>query len=499
MVRHYFAVLSFALAISAGPGLVPILAEGPPSVSALAARLSDAVVNIGTSRRMPGGAGTPFPELPEGSPLEDLFKELNPNFGQGEDMMREARSLGSGFIISADGLVVTNNHVIEGADEILVYLPDQTRHVAEVVGADDKTDIAVLRIDAGHELPFVELGNSDSAEVGDWVMAIGNPFGLGGSVSLGIVSARNRNINSGPYDNFIQTDAAINEGNSGGPLFDMDGYVVGINTAIVSRAGQSYGIGFAVPVNLAQPVIMQLSTFGETRRGWLGVGIQDMTEDLAENYGRGDAFGALVVEVTPGGPADGALRGGDLILAFNGVSIREMRELQRVVAETTVGLEVPVLVLRDGTEQEIPVTLGRLELGEMLIAEVDRENFNETLDALEAKPDGEDLEISLDSSLRELLGLDLAPLTGLARREIGISARVDGVLIVGVQGGSDADLKGLIAGQVITEVNQSEIASIEDMLSRIEEARESGRPSVVLRVADPSGRPRYVAVQLNLG
>ncbi len=284
------AVLALSLPLVA-------LADGPASVARLAAQLSPAVVNIGTSR-MIGGGGMPFPEAPEGSPLNDMFDDLNPNQGQGPEAMQEARSLGSGFIINADGTIVTNNHVIEGADEIVVFLTDGTQLPAKLVGADDKADLAVLKVDAGHTLPFVELGDSDSAEVGDWVMAIGNPFGLGGSVSLGIVSARNRDIQSGPYDDFIQTDAAINQGNSGGPLFDMDGKVVGINTAIIARGGSSLGIGFAVPVNLARPVVTQLAEYGETRRGWLGVGIQDVTAEMAASLGRPNNYGAMVVDIT---------------------------------------------------------------------------------------------------------------------------------------------------------------------------------------------------------
>ncbi|HHY49941.1 MAG TPA: trypsin-like serine protease, partial [Alphaproteobacteria bacterium] len=359
----------FAAALVAG-GMVPcsVLARGPESVAELAAQLSPAVVNIGTSRRVPTGNGMPFPEFPEGSPLQDLFDDLNPNQGRGPDRMQEARSLGSGFIISPDGVIVTNNHVIEGADEIEIYLTDGTRLPATIIGSDDKTDLALLKVDAGRDLPFVEFGDSDTAVVGDWVMAIGNPFGLGGSVTLGIVSARNRDIQSGPYDQFIQTDASINQGNSGGPLFDMNGKVVGINTAIIARGGTSLGIGFAVPVNLAKPVIDQLARFGETRRGWLGVGIQEVTEDIASSLGRPDTHGALVIDITPSGPSDGKIVEGDIILEFDGKPIERMRDLPRVVAETEVGKAVPVKVLRGGEELTIDITLGRLEVGEKLLA-----------------------------------------------------------------------------------------------------------------------------------
>ncbi len=265
-------------------GLAGALAKGPDSVATLARTLSPAVVNISTTRTY-GVAGVPFPDAPDGTPLSDLFDDRNPNSGMGDEALGEARSLGSGFIIDKAGLIVTNNHVIEEATEIVVFLNDGTRLDARVVGADDKTDLAVLKVDPPHDLSFVQFGDSDATDVGDWVMAIGNPFGLGGSVTLGIVSARNRDIHAGPYDNFIQTDAAINQGNSGGPLFDMDGKVVGINTAIYARGGGGLGIGFAVPANLARPVVEQLATYGETHRGWLGVGIQDVSYDIAASLG----------------------------------------------------------------------------------------------------------------------------------------------------------------------------------------------------------------------
>src|SRR5687768_7602657 len=326
-----------ALLLIAPAGLPAAQADGPESVASLAAALSPAVVNIGTSRRIPSGNGVPFPDFPEGSPLGELFNELNPNNGQGEERMEEARSLGSGFIISPDGFIVTNNHVIEGADEIEVFMTDGVRLPAKLVGHDDKTDLAVLKVETDRELPYVEFGDSDTAVVGDWVMAIGNPFGLGGSVTLGIVSARNRDIQSGPYDDFIQTDASINQGNSGGPLFDMDGKVVGINTAIIARGGYSLGIGFAVPVNLARPGVTPLAEFAGTRGGWLGVGIDDVTDEIAASLGRSNTHGALVVDVTATGPADGIVEEGDIILDFNGREIVRMRDLPRFVAETAVG------------------------------------------------------------------------------------------------------------------------------------------------------------------
>jgi len=470
-----------------------VYAKGPESVAALAEQLSPAVVNIGTSRRVPGGGGVPFPDLPDGSPLEELFDEHNPNNGLGEEQMQEARSLGSGFIISADGIVVTNNHVIEGAEEIEVYLTDGTRLPATIIGKDDKTDLAVLKVDAGHELPFVEFGDSDGAVVGDWVMAIGNPFGLGGSVTLGIVSARNRDIQSGPYDQFIQTDAAINQGNSGGPLFDMDGKVVGINTAIIARGGSSLGIGFAVPVNLARPVIDQLAEFGETRRGWLGVGIQEVSEDIASSLGLTSTAGALVIDVTKGGPSEGQVIEGDIILEFDGKSIARMRDLPRVVAETEVGKAVPVKILRNGAEQTLSITLGRLELGEQLIAK----NNAPTTPAPAPAPEPTATEEEAPPlGLPDLVGFEVALLDEDKRAEFGIAPEEDGIVVTSVKSGSDADQKGFIPGLLVTEVNQKEIGTVDELSELVAEAKEAGRPAVLFKVIDPTGTSRFIAVRL---
>jgi serine protease Do len=474
--------------------VVPVYAKGPESVAALAEQLSPAVVNIGTSRRVPGGGGVPFPDLPDGSPLEELFDEHNPNNGLGEEQMQEARSLGSGFIISAEGIVVTNNHVIEGAEEIDVYLTDGTRLPATIVGKDDKTDLAVLKVDAGHELPFVEFGDSDKAVVGDWVMAIGNPFGLGGSVTLGIVSARNRDIQSGPYDQFIQTDAAINQGNSGGPLFDMDGKVVGINTAIIARGGSSLGIGFAVPVNLARPVIDQLAEFGETRRGWLGVGIQEVSEDIASSLGLKSTAGALVIDVTKGGPSEGQVIEGDIILEFDSKPIARMRDLPRVVAETEVGKAVPVKILRNGAEQTLSITLGRLELGEQLIA---KNNAPATPAPAPAPEPTATEEEAPPPGLPDLVGFDVALLDEDKRAEFGIAPEEDGIVVTSVKSGSDADQKGFIPGLLVTEVNQKEIGTVDELSELVAEAKEAGRPAVLFKVIDPTGTSRFIAVRLS--
>ncbi|RYE10903.1 MAG: Do family serine endopeptidase [Hyphomicrobiales bacterium] len=461
-------------------------AEGPASVSKLAAQLSPAVVNIGTTRML-GGGGMPFPEAPEGSPLNEMFDELNPNEGQGPEAMREARSLGSGFIIAADGTIVTNNHVVEGADEILVFLTDGTRLTAKLVGADPKADLAVLKVEAGRDLPFVEMGDSDVAQVGDWVMAIGNPFGLGGSVTLGIVSARNRDINAGPYDDFIQTDAAINQGNSGGPLFDMDGKVVGINTAIIARGGSGLGIGFAVPVNLARPVVMQLAEFGETRRGWLGVGIQDVTQEIADSLGRPNTHGAMVVDVTRTGPAEGVVEEGDIILGFNGRDIIRMRDLPRYVAETAVGEKVTVTVLRQGAEVTLDITLGRLEVGEQIVAAAQTPEV--VPPAAEDAPAG-------PVALKEMLGLDVGPIDDAAREAFQIAETQTGVVITEVTEGTDASRQGLLSGLVISEVNQQKVTSVAELTEKVDAAKEAGRPAVLFKVTDPAGTSRFVAIKL---
>jgi len=492
---HGFAALRAAaiagLLMAAAPAALAVSprAQGPASVAALARTLSPAVVNIGTTRHVPGDAGEPFPEAPEGSPLNDLFDELNPNHGKGPGAEMEAESLGSGFIIKADGTIVTNNHVVEGAEQIVVFLTDGTRLPARVVGADAKMDLAVLKIDAGRELPFVGFGDSDSAEVGDWVMAIGNPFGLGGSVTLGIVSARNRDIQSGPYDNFIQTDAAINQGNSGGPLFDMEGKVVGINTAIIARGGSSLGIGFAVPVNLARPVIEQLAEFGETRRGWLGVGIQEVTDDIAASLGRPNTNGAIVVDIAKDGPSDGVLEQGDMILQFDGRPVEKMRDLPRLVAETAVGKAVKLTVLRDGAETVLDVTLGRLEVGEQQVAAAQPPEPGNS-------PEDPDEPVGPPPGLPEMLKFEISPLTAETREQFSVGAGTDGVIVTKVAPGSDAEEKGLLPGLVISEVNQQKIATVADVASLVGAAKEAGRPAVLFKVTDASGTSRFLAVRI---
>jgi serine protease Do len=482
--------LAAALALVPAMLVAPALGKGPESVSGLAEVLSPAVVNISSSKFVPGGM--PFPDVPEGSPLKEFFDDNNPNNGEGEEQMQEATSLGSGFIVDKTGIVITNNHVVDGADDIEVYLTDGTRLPAKVIGTDSKTDLAVLKVEAGHDLPFVEFGDSDTALVGDWVMAIGNPFGLGGSVTLGIVSARNRDIQSGPYDEFIQTDAAINQGNSGGPLFDMSGKVVGINTAIIARGGSSLGIGFAVPGNLAKPVIDQLEQFGETRRGWLGVGIQDVSEDIAASLSLPNTHGALVIDVTKGGPSEGQVHEGDIIIAFDGKPIERMRDLPRVVALTAIGKAVPVTVIREGGQQTLTVTLGRLETGEQIIAQ------NELDKATPTPPTGDDTDEqpAPPPSLSDFVGFEVGLLDDAARAQFGLPPESNGVVVTAVTEGSDADKKGILPGLRVTEVNQKPVDSVEEITELVGAAREAGRPAVLFKVIDPVGTSRFIAVKL---
>ena len=437
----------------------------PDSFADLAERLSPAVVNISTSQtverpeRGPGG-----PQVPE--QFNDLFEDFFNRRGQGQGP-REVQSLGSGFVVSAEGFVVTNNHVIEDADEIQVNFSDGSSLEATLIGTDPKTDLAVLKVNPDSPLPFVKFGDSEVSRVGDWVLAIGNPFGLGGSVSAGIISARNRDINSGPYDDYIQTDAAINRGNSGGPLFNMDGEVIGVNTAIISPSGGSIGIGFSVPSNLAKNVVGQLQDFGETRRGWLGVRIQQVDDELAEAVGLDDAMGALVFEVTPGGPAEAAgVESGDVIIKFDGRDVAEMRDLPRMVAETPVGKSVRVVVFRKGKTQTLKVDLGRLETAAV-----------EQASAPLPSTGGGGSETALAS-----LGLSLRPLSGSARQEFSIGPDVTGVLVSSVEPGGPAAEKGVAPGDVIVEVGQEPVTSPAEVSARVEDAKEADRRSVLFLI-----------------
>ncbi len=465
-----FVALVFAVAMAPRAALA-----APESFADLAEQLSPAVVNISTSQTVDRPDRGNRPQLPPGSPFEDLFKDFFD--GQNQQGPRTVSSLGSGFVIDPDGLVVTNNHVIEGADEIVVNFVDGSSLPAELVGTDPKTDIAILKVTPPSPLPFVPFGDSDASRVGDWVLAIGNPFGLGGSVSAGIISARNRDISSGPYDDFIQTDAAINRGNSGGPLFNMDGEVIGVNTAIISPSGGSIGIGFSVPSALVKTVVAQLREFGRTRRGWLGVRIQTVTDELAEGLGLDEPAGALVSEVTADGPAaSGGVEAGDVILKFDGRDVREMRDLPRMVAETEVGKDVRVLVWRKGQTQALKVVLGLLEEGDTPVpAEVDKPEEPEAAEsALEMK---------------------LQPLTDATRSEYNIAAEIKGVVVTEVVAGSPAAEKGIRPGDVIVEVAQQAVATPADVRGAVAKAKEEARKSVLMLVQSGENL-RFVAVKI---
>ena len=479
--RRRYSVVVAGLAFLAAAVFVqePALARGAPeSFADLAERLSPAVVNISTSQMMEGG-GVPVPGLPPGSPFEEFFEDFFERQQRGgRSAPRRVQSLGSGFVIDPKGIVITNNHVIDGADEVKVNFADGTTLPAEIVGRDPKTDLAVLRVTPESDLAFVELGDSTKARVGDWVVAIGNPFGLGGTVTAGIISAINRDINAGPYDDFIQTDASINRGNSGGPLFNLDGKVVGVNTAIISPSGGSIGIGFSIPSSTAMPVIEQLKKFGETRRGWLGVRIQSVTDEIAEGLDMGEARGALIAGVTPDGPADKAgLQPGDVVVNFNGQDVPEMRDLPRIVAETDIGSKASIKVIRDGQAKSFKVEIGRLE----------------EADAAEAaaKDDGKN-----KGDRQETLGLSLSELTGPLRERFNIGAEVSGVVILDVDPASAAEEKGIRPGDVLVRVAQKKVETPEEVATLVEAEKSSGARSVLLLVSTGDGL-RFVALRID--
>ncbi|RKK03988.1 Do family serine endopeptidase [Pseudoroseomonas wenyumeiae] len=460
----------------------------PPSFAPLARQLLPAVVNVQTSQTIGGPrAGRPdapeIPQVPPGSPFEELFRDFLERQRPGQrpgQPPRRAQSQGSGFIIDASGIIVTNNHVVDGADEINVVLQDNTTLKAELVGVDARTDLAVLRVKTDKQLPTVPFGDSDKAEVGDWVLAIGNPLGFGGSVTSGIVSARGRNINAGPYDDFIQTDAAINRGNSGGPLFNMQGEVIGINTAIVSPSGGSIGIGFSIPSNLAKNIVAQLRDGGRVKRGWMGVNIQQVTDEIAESLNvPGGARGALVARADENGPAAKAgVRNGDVILRFNNQDVKEMRSLPRIVAETPVGTEVPMTVWRNGKEEQLKVT----------VAELPTDQQASTSAAPEQTRPGSALELSG-------LGLKVSPITPEAKERFSLRDEAKGVVVTEVAPGSSAAERGITPGDLIVEVQQNRVSTPQEVREQLERLRKQNRPSALLLIENGQGQ-RFVPLRL---
>ena len=478
----------------------PVLARGGPDGFAdLAATLSPSVVNISSTQNAQARAdrgGPEIPSFPPGSPFEQFFRDFMDRNKPGQQPRRgpqgpqgpeggnpgsgRAVSLGSGFIVDAAGYIVTNNHVIDGADEISVTLTDNTVLKATLVGKDERVDLALLKVTSDKPLHAVAFGDSDTARVGDWVLAIGNPFGLGGSVTAGIVSARGRDIRQGPYDDFIQTDAAINRGNSGGPLFNMDGQVIGINTAIYSPSGGSVGIGFSVPSNLAKSVVAQLREFGRARRGWLGVRIQQVTPDIAESIGLHEATGAMVAGVNEDGPADKAhIRNGDVILKFNNQDVKEMRTLPRIVAETEIGKAVPVVVWRDGHEVTVQASVGELP---------DDVQQAGTAPGPNRTPPNR-------TAMIAGLGARLSPITDELRSQYKLSADQKGVVVTEVQADGPAAGRGLKPGDVIVEVQQEAVSTPADVAERMDRYRKQNRKTVLMLIQSTDGL-RWVPVPL---
>ncbi|MDO5622321.1 MAG: DegQ family serine endoprotease [Paracoccus sp. (in: a-proteobacteria)] len=454
----------------------------PDSFADLVEQVSPAVVNITTTSVVSRPAGGTFPGLPPNSPFNDLFRDFGfPGMpqqdgpqGRGGPMVQQrSNALGSGFVISADGYIVTNNHVIDGADEIQAEFRDGVKRPAKVIGTDPNTDIALLKVDAS-DLPFVQFGDSDQARVGDWVLALGNPLGQGFSATAGIVSARNREL-TGTYDDFIQTDASINRGNSGGPLFDLNGEVIGVNTAILSPNGGSIGIGFSMASNVVSKVVDQLQQFGETRRGWLGVKIQDLTPDMADAMGLADASGAMVTDVPDGPAKDAGMRAGDVIVSFDGNPVANTRELVRRVADASIGQAVPVTVMREGQAQDLSIKLGRRE---------------------EAEGTASDQTGGQPEQGSDVLGMMLTPLTPDQAEQMNLPRDASGLLVQDVDAAGVAAERGLTAGDVVTEVNQQPVTAVSELRDVIAAARDAGRKSVLLMIRR-GGEPRFLALPID--
>ncbi len=472
-------LLALGLGLSMALSMPALQAEArgaPESFADLAEQISPSVVMITTSSVVASDTqGGPM--VPPGSPFEDFFKDfMDPN-GQGGNEPQRSEALGSGFVISADGYIVTNNHVIEGADDIQIEFFGGKRLKAKLVGTDLKTDIAVLKVESPEPLPFVAFGDSDKMRVGDWVMAMGNPLGQGFSVSAGIVSARGREL-SGTYDDFIQTDAAINKGNSGGPLFNMDGQVVGVNTAILSPTGGSIGIGFSMSSKVVSHVVDQLKQYGETRRGWLGVRIQDVTPDVAEAMGLTDAKGALVTDVPDGPAKESGMQAGDVITTFNGQEISDAKDLTRTVADAPIGEDVPVIVLRAGSTQTLQVKLGR----------------RETAEADQPVPAAQK-DTPTTPQTAEVLGMKLVPMDEQVAKDLNLPVGATGLAVTGVDPASDASSKGVMPGDVIVEAGQQPVVKLSDLQDRVTEAKDAGRKSILLLVRR-EGDPRFVALSI---
>ncbi|WP_019218857.1 Do family serine endopeptidase [Bartonella florencae] len=470
------------------------------SVPDLASELLETVVNISTAQTVDGTEqddNFSVPIIPPDSLLQEYFSDFfTPKDGQKDSQFQKVRSLGSGFVIDAQkGLIVTNYHVIVDADDIEVNFTDGTKLKAKLLGKDSKTDLALLQVDTGSKkLKAVRFGDSEKARIGDWVMAIGNPYGFGGSVTVGIISARNRDLNAGPYDNFIQTDAAINRGNSGGPLFDRNGEVIGINTAIISPSGGSIGIGFAIPSDMALSVINQLRDFGEVRRGWLAIRIQPVTEDIAKKLKLGKAMGALVAGKIEQEDVDNSqLQTGDVILSLGDTKIKHARDLPRLVAESSQGKVIDVIVLRNGQEKTVQVKLGRLIETDV---NENSEDTNVKEDTAE-KPDDEKNSALSKSVTMEFMGMTLSELAEDLRHRYSITDKLHGLVVISVAQNSAADKKRIRVGEVIVDINQSSVTTIHAAKKRIYKLREAGRKNALFIVARPDGELRLVTIPMD--
>ena len=473
-----------------------------PSFAPMVKRVLPAVVNISVAMKSapvaddedndqdqatPDQGQQPFPGFP-GSPFDQFLRKFFEQQGRRPmpvpPQTGERVALGSGFIIDPQGYVVTNNHVVQNAGKVTVVFQDGSKHSAKVVGRDGKTDLALLKIDAPQPLPYVQWGDSNALQVGDWVLAVGNPFGLGGTVSSGIISARGRDIHSGPYDDFLQIDAAINRGNSGGPTFDLNGQVIGINTAIYSPNGGSVGIGFAIPSSLAKSVIAQLKEHGQVERGWLGVQVQEVTPEIAKSLRLPKPEGALVADVTKGGPAaKSGLKQGDVITSFNGHAIQKVRDLPIVVAQTPIGQKAKVAVWRGGRETSLDVAIGQMP---------------DNPQVAKSDPQGGDQPQQGANETPTALGLKLAPLNNEMRKRAGVPKDVKGVVVTAIADDSPLAELGIQPGDVIEQINQQPVSSPQQAEAKLKEAQAEKSKNLLLLV-NRRGTNQYLALSMNKG
>ena len=478
----------------------PIMPPGgaPRSFADLTAKLAPAVVNVSTTQKVEIGRMRRMPGQPGGNPLEEFFRRFQEQQEGGEPVTREATSLGSGFIVAADGYIVTNNHVIsagEGRNQpvesITVTLSDRREYKARVVGRDPLTDLALLKIEATG-LPFVQFGNSQEARVGEWAIAIGNPFGLGGTVTAGIISALHRDIGSGQYDRYIQTDASINQGNSGGPLFDLAGNVIGINTAIFSPTGGNVGLGFAIPAELAKPVVDQLRATGSVKRGYLGVAIQRLSTDIAAGLGLPKDKGEIVASVEAGGPAARAgIRQGDVILSVGGREVDYDNSLSYLIATTPIGTTVPVELFRDGKRTRINATVSQRPAESVVASRAGLPGDDDETPVADDNSKAPGIEAAKAS-----LGITLQPLTAVLRKQLQLDDKVQGVVIAGISASSDAASKGLQRGDIIVKIGQKPVSSPAEAAAAVDAERKAGKDTVLMLVQRGTTPARYTGVKL---